>query len=39
MPTIIDSNTGLTTGAVNVMAGALQQLDMTANIAARLENK
>jgi len=34
MPTIIDSNTGLTTGAVNLMAGALQQLDMTANIAA-----
>jgi len=34
MPTIIDSNTGLTTGAVNLMAGALQQLDMTATIAA-----
>lgn len=39
MPTIIDSNTSLTTGAVNLMAGALQQLDMNTNKDARLENK
>ena len=32
MPTIIDSNTGLVTGAVNQMAGDLQQTDMIANI-------
>ena len=32
MPTIIDPNTGLVSGAVNVMAGDLQQTDMIANI-------
>jgi len=39
MPTIIDPNTGLVIGAVNLMAGALQQLDMTANKDNRLEIK